>query len=291
MFDDIEVYTNDPTQSAMVPATSHNQSAGIVAVEQSRAVAEAQAAMAIARAVPRDENNALLRIVNACKRQSFAAVAQYAYKRGGTIVTGPSIRMAEVLARHWGNLTYGYRELSRTPTATEVEAYAWDLETNTRVSRAFTVSHVREKKSGNEAITGTRDIYELVANMAQRRVRACILEIIPGDIVERAVSQCNKTLTEGGKPLEDRVRDMITAFSEVGVTPEMVEARLQHKLTAIVPQELVALTSIYRSIRDGIAPREEFFSVTQAIEAPAKPTEKNGKQETAVKDKASDKPA
>ncbi|KKL46268.1 hypothetical protein LCGC14_2347300, partial [marine sediment metagenome] len=94
---------------------------------------------------------------------------------------------------------------------------------------------------------------------------SCIESVIPSDIIKSASVQCDKTLASGdGKPLEDRVRDMLTAFDELGVSKDMIEARLQHKLTAIVPQELVQLTQIYRSIKDGVAPREDFFSLKVA---------------------------
>ena len=49
------------------------------AVEQSRAVAETQAAMAVAQARPRDEYRAYTQIMKACDRQSLAATSMYAY--------------------------------------------------------------------------------------------------------------------------------------------------------------------------------------------------------------------
>jgi hypothetical protein len=47
---------------------------------------------------------------------------------------------------------------------------------------------------GGYQLKDERDIYELMANQSQRRVRAAILEIIPGDIIEDAVSECEKTM-------------------------------------------------------------------------------------------------
>ena len=43
------------------------------------------------------------------------------------------------------------------------------------------------------AITDDRDIYELEANMSARRIRACILQMIPGDVTDAAVAACRKT--------------------------------------------------------------------------------------------------
>jgi len=36
---------------------------------------------------------------------------------------------------------------------------------------------------------------------------------------------------------------------------------LGHKLDAVIPTELVTLGSIYKSIRDGMAGRDEFFDI------------------------------
>ena len=275
-FGDIQVYTGQEIAMASAAPSAPTVSGNI---EQSRAVAEAQAAMVVARMNPRDEMTAYNKIMKACKRKSLAERATYAYKRGGQLVTGPSIRMAEVLARHWGNMTFGLREIARRSGESEMEAYAWDLETNTKVSRGFTVKHIRERKQGNIGLDSERDIYELTANQGQRRVRACILELIPGDIVEAAEDQCKKTIEHGdGTPIEDRIRKMIAAFDEQGVTKEMIEGFLGHKAEAMVAQQLVRLTEIYRSIRDGIGKREDFFRVTtgapeKAQDAPEPPTE------------------
>ncbi|BBP90994.1 hypothetical protein BsIDN1_46120 [Bacillus safensis] len=42
-------------------------------------------------------------------------------------------------------------------------AYAWDLETNTRQTKIFTVKHERKAKGAITKLNDPRDIYELVA--------------------------------------------------------------------------------------------------------------------------------
>lgn len=70
----------------------------------------------------------------------------YEYPRGGTKVTGPSIRLAEAMAQNWGNLDYGLIELEQKAGESQVMAYAWDLETNTRQTIVFSVPHIRATK-------------------------------------------------------------------------------------------------------------------------------------------------
>ena len=243
----------------LMPAKT--ESTGIEAVESARAVQEVQASLIVAKRFPRDENAAYTKIMTSCERPTLAKDALYAYPRGGQMVTGPSIRLAEALAQAWGNLDFGVRELSQDNGVSEVEAYAWDLETNTRQTKTFQVKHSRyTKKKGVVALTDPRDQYEMVANQAARRMRACILGVIPGDIVDAAVEKCEQTMQKGdGKPLKDRVRQMVSAFAELGVTQEMVVTRLGHNLDATIETEVVSLGKIYKSLKDGMSKNVDWF--------------------------------
>ena len=234
---------------------------GLVASTEARAIAEVQAAYVIAKKFPRNQHESYQAIMESCKRPFLAEQAMYAYPRGGALVTGPSIRLAEAMAQSWGNLDCGVREISQANGVSVAEAYAIDLQTNTRVTKVFHVAHVRDTKKGRQKLTDARDIYEMVANQGSRRLRACILGILPGDVIEAAVNQCKKTMETGELPLADRIRLMIDKFKEVGVTVELLEKRLGHKLDATIPQEIVTLQGIYKSIKDGFASREDFFDI------------------------------
>ncbi len=240
---------------------AQNEETGLMAATEARAVAEVQAAYVIAKKFPRNQHESYMNIMESCKRPFLAEHAMYAYPRGGTLVTGPSIRLAEVLAQCWGNLDCGVREISQGNGVSVAEAYAIDLQTNTRVTKIFHVPHVRDTKKGRTKLTDARDIYELVANQGSRRLRACILGIMPGDVVEAAVNQVKKTLETGELPLSDRIRIMVTKFDELGVKVEHLEKRLAHKLDATIPAEIVTLQGIYKSIKDGFSSREDFFDI------------------------------
>ena len=298
-YDNVQVYTGMPVPQDnngffQPPAPSAGAGHALASVDEFRAIAEVQASMAIAKRFPRDEFAAYTRIMNACKRPSLAENAAYAYPRGGTTVTGPSIRLAEVLANAWGNIDYGYREVGSGPGYTDVEAYAFDKESNSRSCRTFRVSHIRSTKQGNKNLTDPRDVYELVANQASRRIRACILQIIPGDVTEEAMKACESTIKKSGgdAPLVDRVRKMAAVFQEYGVTTEMLERRLGHKLDATIEQELVQLRRIYTSIKDGAAKREEFFDlVASSSEGGQKPSQAKEEPKQEKKAPAQNPPA
>ena len=240
---------------------SHNTQTEMMIGRQAQ---EVQAAMVIAKRFPRDEVESYNRIMRSCQRTSLAESSMYEYPRGGQKVTGPSIRLAEAMAQNWGNLDYGIMELEQKNGESQVMAYAWDLETNTRQCKIFTVPHIRSTKKGNIPLTDPRDIYEMVANQGARRVRACILGVIPGDVVEAAVDQCKKTIVSGNKePLIDRVRKMTKAFEdEFSVTLPKIEKYLGCKSDAFSENDFVRLKSVFRSLRDGMSKREDYFDIS-----------------------------
>jgi len=248
----------------MVPAEQQavvKQTNAMAMAESARAVAQIQGQMAVAKKFPRDEIDAEQRILQSCSRVSLSAQSMYQYPRGGQTVTGPSIRLAEVLARAWGNLDCGVRELEQRPGESLMEAYCHDLETNYRKSQVWTVKHEIETKKGVKKLTDSRDIYEKTANEGARRLRSCILAVIPGDVTERAIARCKDTLKkgDGNAPLIDRVKAMVNGFGELGITKEMLEERLKHPADIITPDEFVEYTAIFKSLRDRESKREDWF--------------------------------
>ena len=250
--------------------------AGTVAIEESRATAEAQGKLVIAKRFPRNEAKAYAAVMDACKRRGLAEEATYAFPRGGKTVTGPTIRLAEELARNWGNLDYGIRELSRKEGVSEMEAYAWDLETNTISSQKFTVRHIRDKSDGGGPVTSERDIYELTANNGARRLRARILAILPPDLVEDALIQCRETMKgNASEPIGDRVKKVIKAFDRFGVTPAMLEARVGKPLDQMLPDDFAELTEIRNSLKSGNTTAGDWFKTAKehrasdVLDAPA----------------------
>lgn len=249
-------------------SNSNRNQLATVQVEQERAVAEVQSAILLARRFPRDPVQAVDRILNACTRPGLAEGALYTYSRGGSEISGPSIRLAEAMAQAWGNLSFGIRELEQRDGESTVEAFAWDLETNVRQTKVFQISHERHTKSSVKKLTDPRDIYELVANNGARRLRACILGVIPGDVTEEAVKQCEVTLRSSADTSPEATQKMVKAFCEYGVTKEQIEKRIQRRIDTIQPAQVISLRKIYASIKDGMSNAEDWFEGFSSTPAP-----------------------
>lgn len=256
------------------------QQSALAAGEESKAVAEIQSMLVIAKKFPRDPIKAADAILRECSRKTLAEVALYSYARGGSDISGPSIRLAEAIARGWGNVEFGFREVLRGVgsdgvTYSEVVAYAWDLESNTRRPVSFRVRHWRDTKKGGYPIKDERDIYELTANQAQRRVRSCILGVIPGDVVDAAKDQCAQTLKANADTSPEGIKKMLEKFAEIGVSKEMIEGRIQRRIKSILPAQVINLRNVYNSISDGMSTPADWFEEgeTPAKAAPKKELE------------------
>lgn len=256
--DDYELMPADVNQDNAVsnyqqnPMQSLINTSPAIAREVARVFVQTQAALA----KPRNYNNVINVISAECKRKALAEQAIYRYARGGNDIVGPSIRLAEALARAYGNITFGYEVISQTKTSTTLRAYALDLETNMQAERIFSVEHVRDN---GVSVTTPRDIYEHTSNYASRRVRACILELIPGDIVDYAMDECTATLAETEQINAKKIKNLIEAYKKYGVSQDMLEVFIQRKIEAIEPDQMVKLRQIYESLVDGIAEVSDFF--------------------------------
>ncbi|WP_328856857.1 hypothetical protein OG579_16815 [Williamsia herbipolensis] len=239
-----------------VPASARpDRISQATSVEQSRAVAEVQAAAVIARQNPRSKQRAVAEMSEECALPFVAERAFYRYRRGGENVTGGSIHLAKGLARCWQNIAYGTSELRRDDVAgeSEMSAWAWDLEANNRVSITFTVKHLRDTSDGPVKLTSGRDIYEHLTNQANRRMREQIFAVLPAWFTDQASKLCTQTLEHGGGvALGTRVARMIAHYAEkLNVTQAQLERRVGRAADDWTPADLAELSVIGRAIDTG----------------------------------------
>jgi hypothetical protein len=243
-----------PTQATGVSlAPRQGDMTHATAVEATRAMAEVQAAVVLAKQFPRSITKAIEDRDALCARKRMAEKSSYRYSRGGSQITGPSIHLARALAGVWGNITYGLVEIERKPSqkTSTMLAFAWDLETNTRPTTTFEVPWVRSAGGALVPLIDPRDVYENNANQGSRRVREMLFAVMPDWFVDEAVDACNATLerTEQEKPIRQRRTEMVGAFRDrFGVTGPQLEAKLDRKVDEMTPPDLAALGVIYRTL-------------------------------------------
>lgn len=248
------------------PAPSANRLSQATSVEQSRAVAEVQAAIVVAQQCPRDMVRAWAEMKASCGRLALAERAFYSVPNRGS---GPSVHLARELARIWGNIDYGVRELRRDDEAheSEIQAYAWDQQANVRSTRSLIVPHARmvknqrTKVNERSPLTDLGDIYLNNQNVGARAVREALFTVMPADFVATAQDICRETIKKGdGVPLPDRIANMVQKFGEIGVKLGQIEARLGRKRGQWAADDLAELAVVFQSINRGEARAAEEFA-------------------------------
>lgn len=262
------------------------------AIEQQRAIAEVQAAVVVAQSCPRDMAAAESEMEYVCGRLDMAEQAFYQVDNRGT---GPSVHLMRELARIWGNVDYGVKELHRDDEkgVSEVQAFSWDIQKNTRSSRTFINPHARMKGKGaaraRVQLVDLQDIYLSNQNVGARAVRECISTILPTWFTEKAQEICRRTLEHGeGEPLQDRIEKMVAWFGQMGVSIQQLEVRAKKARGAWDAQDVAQFKIAGKSIKAGEAQKDELFPPIEAASstsdeiaaAPAKEATKVTQQET-----------
>ena len=252
----------------------NRQASGMAQYQESKELSEIKGKMFLARQFPRDPDYSLQAVLRECKRKELAEAATYEFPRGDSVVKGPSIRLVEVLARHWGNIDCGITEVDTRDGMTTIKCFAWDLQTNVADEKTFTVKHERSTKKGSYKLTDERDIYEAVANKGARRKRACLLAVMPGWYVDEALRACEETLAASisdGKSMEEVIGTVVSAFSEFGINPEQISEKLGKDVDKLSKNDVVKLRHLYSAIKDGFVKPADAFGLP-AASAPELPS-------------------
>lgn len=293
--------TSSTVQRYTPPANGGRAGSQATSIEQSRAIADVQAAVTVAQNCPRDMADAEREMEYVCGRLSVAEQAFYSVKNRGT---GPSVHLMRELARIWGNIDYGVKELSRDDTKGESEVLAtcWDMQKNTRSSRTFIVPHARMAQGARKQLDDLQDIYLNNQNIGSRAVRECIETVLPRWFSERAQEVCRQTIANGeGEPLSERIQKMVVWFRDrLGVSQQQLEANVGRQRGAWTPDDVAQLKIASKSIVAGEIGRDEVFPpiaaeiVTEPCaddpDAPAESSPLAGKVKQAAEQAAPDEP-
>lgn len=240
-----------------VPGPDHVSQA--TAVEQARAVAEVAAAVQVAQQNPRDIDTARRALQASCSMLRLAEEAFYDFTQGAK-VHGPTVKLAREIGRCWGNFQSGIDELRRDMERgySEMRAWAWDLETNSRRSTTFVVPH--ERDGSGAQLTSVRDIRNNNMNWAGRGEREMIRSMVPAWFFDEGIALCQATLERGdGTPIEDRRARVVAAFQKLGVARERIERKLGTDMERWTVYDLAQLTQVHKAIsRGAVSIADEF---------------------------------
>jgi len=239
----------ETTELAVREEQSHELA---VTPRQAMAAKEIEGAIIVARRFPRNEDSSRSRVIASCARATFAGQTIWKYPRGKKDIQGPTVKLAREMARCWGNIRYGFDVVHDDEESRTIQAWAWDVETNTRRSQDATFKKLVYRTTGGWVKPDERDLRELTNKHGETAVRNCLLHVMPPDLAEDAMVASRKTLTLNAAADPDKARKLVAdGFSKIGVTVEDLEVYLDHPLRQMTPDEVADLRAIWKSISDG----------------------------------------
>lgn len=176
-----------------------------------------------AKHFPRTISTAIDKAKNlACADPLVAKDCTYALKRGKKPITGPSIRLAEILATSWGNLRYAGRLISIEDRRVVAQGVCHDLESNSAASVEVSRSIITKEgvRYGDDMIRVTSQAAIAIA------IRNAIFKIIPGGYVAQVQRAAQKVARGEEKGLKPRLADALAFFESIGVPAVRVLAAL-----------------------------------------------------------------
>lgn len=110
--------------------------------------------------------------------------------------------------------------------------------------------------------------------------------MIPGDVIEAAVSQRMLTLESHNDVTPEGIQKLVSAFEAIGVSKSRIEKFCQCRSESIKPAQIIRLRNVYSSIKDGMSSPDDWF------EPEEKPAEaKASSEKKTLKDKLRERKA
>ncbi len=226
------------------------------AVEQIiRGEAEIQAA--IAQRFPRNPKESFARaLAAATQTPEIAALCFYALPRGGKSIEGPSVRLAEILARDWGNIRAGSRVIEIGEKFVTAQGLAWDLENNYMFQ-----SETRRRITDRNGKRYNDDMVGVTANAACAiAYREAVFRVVGKVAVESIWQQCRLVSIGQSRSVKDLWASATAYWQKAGIDEARVLAAIGKTAAGEVTQDdIVTLRGLATAIRDGETTLDQAF--------------------------------
>jgi hypothetical protein len=180
--------------------------------------------------------------------------------RSGTKpVSGPSIRMAEMMAAAWGNLAISTALVEISDRTVTVRARVWDMERNIAHQEEFVAPIVGSANKGGHRYSD--DMIAVTIRAAQAKARRnAILAIVPRAYYEEIKPQIMLVAAGKGMTLrESAAKAMAYWKDEHGVTtPQVLKALRRDTVDEITAEDVAFLRGFVTAVKEG-QPVETIF--------------------------------
>lgn len=251
------------------------------------AKAEIDQQIATARSFPRKVPSVVREITSmATLSEGAAAEMNYSLPRGGKSLTGPTIRMAELIVSSWGNCRVGARvvHVDRVEKYLEAEGVFHDLQSN-----ASTTARVRRKISNRDGILFNDDMITVAGNAAcSIAKRNAVLAGVPKAAWMPGYEAAMKVIKGDAVTLSERRGKALTMLGAFGVTPDMIFGALGvDDIQEVTLEHMPTLIGWHTGLKSEEATVEGLFGRPGGEDPNAKP-KKEKKSAKGVKSKLED---
>lgn len=223
---------------------------------------EIDIAIATAKKFPRDIVKAKEEIYELATSSKETAEACFYHiprkdKKGKEIdITGPSVRLAEIIAYAWTNINAGFRVVGNDGKKITAQAIAYDIERNHRegaeVSQGITYADGR---------TYNQDMQVMIMNSAGSKAwRNAMFKLIPNAVWIDIQEKIKKFIVGDGKEMLKRRDSLLKKFENLGVSTDQVLKKLNlASIESIDTDVMVKLYGVLTAIGEGTSSVEEVF--------------------------------
>ena len=188
--------------------------------------------------------------------RDIAASCFYKLKRGDSVIEGPSIRLAEIVAACWGNLWLSSTIKGEDMGSIISEAKVCDMEANNWIT-----TENRRKITGKNGNRYSDDMVIMTANAAAAlALRNAVFTAVPRAYVNRILQAAKATAIGSAKSLNERRQEMTSAFSKLGISKDRLLGYLtRESLDDVTIGDLEDMLGLFTAIRDGDTTIDEAF--------------------------------
>lgn len=228
--------------------------------------AEIDVQISTAKAFPRSIKTFLDKAMSiATISENVAESCSYALSRGGKTISGPSVRLAEIVASSYGNVRYGARIIANDGKKITAQGICHDLESNTsttiEVSRSILQHEYKNGQKTGNMITMNEDMQIITGNAACAiALRNAIFKVIPSALVDDIYQKTKQLVAGTEQTLPAKREKAIQHLKGMGVKESQICAALDIKRVEDIDLEkLSVLRGMVSAINNGESTVKEMF--------------------------------
>lgn len=175
-----------------------------------------------------------------------------------SVIEGPSVRFAEIIAACWKNLRIAARIIGNDGKTITAQGVCHDLESNVAISTEVKRSIVTSK-----GYTYSQDMQVVVGNAASSiALRNAICKVVPQVLIKSVVEEVQSKALEHIKQIgiEESWKQWVAYMQQqYGVSESMMLEYLGKERSALKAEDIQKIVGVYQAIKEGTTTVEESF--------------------------------